>query len=85
MAATYLVGKLGKGNPEASKALLSMKDAEEFMVRAESAFSIAYLEDPSIIPELEVWLSKESVGYVKRRLRETIYNLRKPAEGNAKV
>ena len=85
LAASYVVGKLGKGNPEAFKALLSMKDAEEFMVRAESAFSIAYLEDPSIIPELETWLSKESVGYVKRRLRETIYNLRKPAEGNAKV
>ncbi len=76
-AAAYAVGKLGRGNPEALNALLSMKDIDEFRVRAESAFSISYLEDPSVIPQLETWLSQDASGYVRRRLRETINILRK--------
>jgi HEAT repeat protein len=84
-AAAYAVGKLGRGNPEAMKALLSTKDIDEFRVRAESAFSITYLEDPSVIPELEAWLSQESAGYVRRRLRETINTLRRLSEGNPKA
>lgn len=83
-AAAYAVAKLGKGNSEAMKTLLSMKDTEEFAIRAESAFSIVYLGEPSVIPELEEWLSHETVGYVKRRLRETISILRKLSEGNPK-
>ena len=79
IGAAYAIGKIGKGNPEALKTLLATQYTDEFRVRAESATSIAYLEDQSAIPQLEEWLSNETMGSVRRRLRETIQRLKELA------
>ena len=74
--AAYTIGKIGKGDTTAMSALLSTRSMSDIRVRAESAGAIAYLEDPSAIPQLEEWLSSETAGSVRRRLRETIEGLK---------
>jgi aminopeptidase N len=79
IGASYAIGKLGKGNAQALRALLGTRHTDEFRVRAEAASSVALLEDTSAIKDLEEWLSNEKMGSVRRRLRESIDRLKQSA------
>ncbi len=75
-AAARALGKLGRGSNTATEALLLAKEIPDVRIRSNAATAIQYLEDPSLIPALESWLSKEPEGRCRRRLRETIFVLR---------
>ncbi|MHB1867891.1 MAG: M1 family aminopeptidase [Nitrososphaerales archaeon] len=77
--AAHAIGKIGRGDPAALKALLSARSMADIRVRAECAGAVANLEDATAIPQLEGWLSNETSGRVRRRLRETINRLRESA------
>lgn len=70
--AAYAIGKIGKRNAGALDSLLSTRSIDDIRVRAECAACVAYLEDPSALPQLEEWLSNERDGRVRRRLRESM-------------
>src|SRR5579875_1224430 len=75
VGAALTVGKLGRGRPEASDALLSSENDPDIYVRTMAANAVRYLEDKNAIPGLEKWLAREPSGRCRRRLRETIYLL----------
>ncbi len=74
--AAYCLGKIGKGNSEAAKALLDSEKISNVFVRDEAAGSLGTLGDTSVVPRLETWLSREEEGRTRRRLRESIYLLK---------
>jgi aminopeptidase N len=77
--AAYCLGKIGKGNPEATQALLDAERIPNIYVRDEAAAALGMLGDTSIIPKLEAWLSREPEGRARRRLREAIFLLKEKA------
>ncbi len=75
MAASCL-GKIGKGDPGALKALLLAERIPNVYVKDEAASALGELGDTAIIGDLEAWLSREPEGRTRRRLREAIYLLK---------
>jgi HEAT repeat protein len=75
MAATCL-GKIGKGDPRALKALLLAERIPDVYVKGEAAGALGELGETAIIGELEAWLSRETEGRTRRRLREAIHLLK---------
>jgi aminopeptidase N len=73
IGAARVLGKLGKGDPEAARTLLSMEKEPNIYVRDGAALALAFIQDPALIPQIEEWLSREPVGKVKRSLREAIF------------
>jgi aminopeptidase N len=73
IGAARVLGKLGKGDPESVRTLLSIENDPDTYVRDGAAVAFIFMQDPSVIPELEAWLSRESSGYVSRALREAIH------------
>ncbi|MHB1908623.1 MAG: M1 family aminopeptidase [Nitrososphaerales archaeon] len=72
MLAAYCLGKIGVGNPLVARALLDAERIPNIYVRDEAAGALGELGDPSLIPDIEAWLSKEPEGRARRRLRESI-------------
>ncbi|MGI0090388.1 MAG: hypothetical protein ACREBS_01640, partial [Nitrososphaerales archaeon] len=46
---------------------------------------IGALDDASALPELEEWLKNETSGSVRRRLRETMHQLRQGKQTNDQI
>jgi aminopeptidase N len=73
IGAARVLGKLGKGDSEAVRALLSIEKDPDIYVRDGAALGLSFLQDPTLIPQLEDWLSREPVGKVRRSLRDAIF------------
>ncbi|MDH2901820.1 MAG: M1 family aminopeptidase [archaeon] len=76
MLAAFCLGKIGKGDPRTSKALLGAERIPNVYVRDEAATALGTLGDASLIGDIEAWLSREPEGRTRRRLRESIHLLK---------
>jgi aminopeptidase N len=76
MLAAFCLGKIGRGDERARKALLASERIPNVYVREEAASALGELGDTSLVRELESWLSRETEGRVRRRLRESIHLLK---------
>jgi aminopeptidase N len=74
--AAYCLGKIGRGNSLATRALLEAEKIPDIYIRDEAAGSLSMLGDASSVPMIEAWLSRETEGRTRRRLRESIYLLK---------
>ena len=75
MMAAYCLGKIGRGDPRALKALLGAEKIPNVYARAEAAGALGVLGDTTAIGDIEAWLSREPEGRARRRLRESIHLL----------
>lgn len=76
MLAAYCLGKIGKGDPRAVEALFATELIPNVYIREEAAGALGELGDTSLIPQLEAWLAREPEGRTRRRLRESINQLK---------
>lgn len=83
--AAFCLGKIGKGDPRASKALLAAERIPNVYVRDEAAGALGALGDTLLIGDMEAWLSREPEGRTRRRLRESIHLLKEKVIGAEKL
>jgi aminopeptidase N len=79
MLAAFCLGKIGRGDDRARRALLAAEKISDVYVRDEAALALGQFGDTSLIGELESWLSREPEGRTRRRLRESIHLLKEKA------
>jgi aminopeptidase N len=69
------IGKLGKGEPDVLKTILSLGKDRNERIRTRAARVLGEMQDRTVLEVLRSWLQTESSGDVRRAIRESIFLL----------